>query len=331
MSKLTDVAATSHTVSVTAMEEASRLGMRTADIDHMLLALTVNEQVAGQVLRSLGVTLGAAREAVAAQHAEQIAALGIRTEAPEPGRITFHETGVGEWSERAIDLIKRSAQGKKRGDAAALLRELVAEPSGFIDAILHRLGTTPGDVIDRLDVADRPEAAAARAEDPDAISGSSTCFIPASIPEVWGLLADPSRMPIWEPTVGRVDDVPGHARVGASWGAGPSTVQSGSKPARIRPGTESMRVEILACAQQQLLEWRLSWPDAPKTNMKRTRVELEPAAGGTQLRLVLAWERSTARAGRRPRLRRWLLRPLHRFALWIQLNQLGASISRAFR
>lgn len=38
MSKFTDAAVTSHTLSVTAMEEASRLGQRTADIDHMFLA-----------------------------------------------------------------------------------------------------------------------------------------------------------------------------------------------------------------------------------------------------------------------------------------------------
>lgn len=32
MSKITDIAATGHALSVTAMEEASRLGQRTADI-----------------------------------------------------------------------------------------------------------------------------------------------------------------------------------------------------------------------------------------------------------------------------------------------------------
>lgn len=49
MSKFTDAATTSHTLSVAAMEEASRFGQRSTDIDHMFLALVVSEQVAGQV------------------------------------------------------------------------------------------------------------------------------------------------------------------------------------------------------------------------------------------------------------------------------------------
>ncbi len=117
MSRITAAAATSHTLSVTAMEEASRLGQHKVDIDHMLLALVVSEQVAGQVLRSFGVTLDAAREAVDTQHAEQLASLGIRTEMPTPGRITFHETGISEWSPRAQEVIKSSAEGKNSGDA----------------------------------------------------------------------------------------------------------------------------------------------------------------------------------------------------------------------
>lgn len=39
MSKLTAAAATSHTLSVTATEEASRLGDRTVGIDHLFLAI----------------------------------------------------------------------------------------------------------------------------------------------------------------------------------------------------------------------------------------------------------------------------------------------------
>ena len=52
MSRITAAAATSHTLSVTAMEEASRLGQHKVDIDHMLLALVVSEQVAGSRSRS---------------------------------------------------------------------------------------------------------------------------------------------------------------------------------------------------------------------------------------------------------------------------------------
>ncbi len=51
MSKFTTSLATSHNLSLAAMEEASRVGQRTADIDHLFLALVMNKDVAGQVLR----------------------------------------------------------------------------------------------------------------------------------------------------------------------------------------------------------------------------------------------------------------------------------------
>ncbi len=47
MSRFTDSASTSYSLSITAMEEASRVGQREADIDHLFLALTVSEQTAG--------------------------------------------------------------------------------------------------------------------------------------------------------------------------------------------------------------------------------------------------------------------------------------------
>ncbi len=115
MSKFTDAAATSHTLSIAAMEEASRVGQRTADIDHLFIALVLNEQTAGQVLRSLGITLSAARDAVDKQHAEQLAALGVQAVA-EPGKIVFHETRGCEWQERAVELIRRASRGDKRRD-----------------------------------------------------------------------------------------------------------------------------------------------------------------------------------------------------------------------
>src|SRR5690606_41760640 len=92
MSRFLSMAATMQTLSLAAMEEASREGRREADIEHLLLALTLNEQTAGQVLRRKGVTLEAVRTAVAAQHARQLSSLGVTTDAGQPGRIGFHET-----------------------------------------------------------------------------------------------------------------------------------------------------------------------------------------------------------------------------------------------
>src|SRR5690606_16041423 len=68
MSAFLNTAATMQTLSVAGMEEASRDGRREGDLEHVLLALVLSEQSAGQVLRGLGITLDAARLAVREQH-----------------------------------------------------------------------------------------------------------------------------------------------------------------------------------------------------------------------------------------------------------------------
>lgn len=330
MSKFVDAAATSHTLSVTAMEEASRFGQRTADIDHLFLALVVNEQLAGQVLRSMGITLGSARAAVAGQHAEQIASLGVDAELPGQGPIVFHETRGYDWSERSVEIIKRANGGRKRGDAAAVLRELVAEPSGLIAAILQRLDVTAQAVIDNLDEAERllgdatPRSPAA----PGALSGTRECFVPAAVEEVWELLADAARLPEWDSSIGAVEDVPSDARPGDAWTARTATCQPDGTPIRVKPGFETQRVELLTRQRCQRLAWLFTLPDAADANARRVQVELAPAAGGTQLVVSLAW---VPRPGRRRSAIRWLMRPLTRLTIWMQLSHLAGGISRAFR
>lgn len=330
MSKFTDAASTSHTLSVVAMEEASRVGQRTADIDHLFLALVLSEQVAGQALRSLGITLDAARQAVADQHAEQLATLGVHAAVPEPGRIVFHETDGYEWGVRAAELIKRANERGRSGDAAAVLRELVVEPSGMIEVILDRLGTTPKEVIAKLDEAERhpcqrPQQAARNS----ALSGVSEVFVPASAEQVWELLTTTSRMPEWEPSIGSVEHAPAAARVGDTWVVRARADRPDGKPIPIKPGFARQQVELVALEDARLIEWRFTHPEAPQANARCLRLELESVAGGTQLRLGLAWEPNPDRPRRpSPGL---VVRPVQRFMLWIQLSQLGGSISRAFR
>lgn len=330
MSKFTVAATTSHALSVAAMEEASRFGQRTADIDHLFLAFTVSEQSAGQVLRSCGITLDAAREAVAAQQSEQLAALGVQIAAPEPGGIVFHKTGGYEWSDRAVELLKRASEGDKRGDAAAVLRELVAEPSGMIDAILHRLNTTPELIVAALDeAAHYPALRPQFSPRAHTLASVSEAFAPASPERVWELLATPSHMPDWEPGLGSVTHAPEALRVGDVWTAFTLTERPDGKPTSVKPNFMTQRVELVALEEPRLIEWRFSYPEAPKANTRHIRIEIEPAAGGSQLHLTLAWERNSDRP-RRPLLR-LVMRPVHRLVLWMQLSQLGSGISRTFR
>ena len=330
MSTLTEAARTSHALSLTAMEEASRVGQRTADIDHLLIALVLTEQIPGQVLRSFSMTLDSVRQAVAEQHLDQLAALGIQTAAPAPGTIVFHETDGYEWSDRALGILTRASKHGKRGNAAAVLRELVGEPSGMIEAILARCDTTPAAVTARLDDAERTLThTPRRTVRGDALSGSSEAFVPASPEQVWELLADPSRMPEWEPSLEHVGGAPATMNVGEIRTVTARTARADGKAIRVKPDFITQHVELLAREEPRLIEWRFTFPEAPLSNARCIRVELEPAAGGTHLRLALAWERNPNRA-RRP-IPGGLMRPLYRFALWLQLSQLGGGIARAFR
>lgn len=330
MSKFTVTAATMQTLSRAAAEEASRLGDRTGDIDHLLLAIVVSEQVGGQVLRTLGITLERAREAVESQHAEQLGSLGIRANASGPGRITFHEVPEFSWNQRALDLLGRAGQGEKRGDAAAVLRELLDERSGLIEAILERLDNTPEQVRDLLDEAGRFPATPQHVFDPRSSSGTGESHVPAPLDEVWNLLADPTRMPEWEYASGSVEDVPAELAVGSAWTVHALETAPDGKSMRVRPDRQNWRVELSALEPRRAIEWTTTWFDAPTSNTRRVRIELEPSAGGTHLLISLAWQRKPG-ARRALPLVRWAMRPLVRAAIWLQISQLGASIGRVFR
>jgi uncharacterized protein YndB with AHSA1/START domain len=323
------MAATAQALSITAMEEASRRGQREADIDHLFLALVISEQVAGQVLRWIGITLDAARAAVAAQHAAQLESIGIAADLPEDDRIVFHETGGYEWTRRALDIFNRASEQGRRGDAAAVLRELVAEPSGTIADLLARLETSPAEVLARLDEAEQmPARPAPGTTTSKALSGFAEKFIPAPVDQVWAMLADPGRMAEWEPGIGSVEQVDDSGRFGDTWTGHAPTHRPDGKPFNIRPEFQRLQVDLLAADEASLIAWRFSYPDAARANSRRITIALEPAAGGTQLGITLEWERDPER---RRRVLGLLLRPWHRFAVWMQLAQIGGAISRAFR
>jgi uncharacterized protein YndB with AHSA1/START domain len=138
------------------MEEASRCGQTETDLEHMLEALAIDEGAGGEALRDEGLTLDAVRAAVAEQHADQLQSIGVAAPAPAPGRITFYETEGYNWTRRAAAVFERADQRKSRAatlrePSAGFLRALLAEPSGQIEDLLARLGTSRARVLARLD------------------------------------------------------------------------------------------------------------------------------------------------------------------------------------
>ena len=154
MSKIGQIVATSYGLSMAASEEASRFSAHEIDVEHVLLALVIDDGTAGQVLRAMGIRLDAARDAVASQHRDQLASLGIAAEMPEEARIRFPQQGASDWSDRALKLLTDAGSRGKSGDTTAVLRELLVEPSGTAEGILTRLGRAPAAIAERLDDAE---------------------------------------------------------------------------------------------------------------------------------------------------------------------------------
>ncbi|UTT53039.1 SRPBCC family protein [Microbacterium maritypicum] len=325
MSRFTHAAATMHTLSLAAMEEASRFGVRDADIDHLLLALTIDPDTGGQILRGMGAGLDTARAAVAAQHAAQLELVGIASDPDGLGRIVFHETSGYEWTERALTVLKEASSGDRRGDSAAVLRTLIDEPSGLIEEILRRIDVDPGVLSARLDDVQRLRLAPQQARDTHTLSGTRSLFAPASRDDVWALLSSASRIPEWDPAVGTIDadDTTG------PWEAESRTQAPDGRPVRVKDEFRRQRVELMECERPSLIRWRFSYPDAVRSNPRLVDFELEHAAGGTQIRATLTWETTRGRGGRR--LVRALLKPLHRLLVFTQLAQIESGITRVFR
>lgn len=329
MNKFVRAASTSQSLSLAAMEEASRLGLREADIEHLFLALVISEQSAGRALRSLGIDLEAARRAVEGQHAAQVASLGVETSFPNAGRIVFHETGGYEWSTRASDLLARSGGKDKDGDAAAVLRELVTEPSGLIAGILHRLGTTSDVILERLDQSGAPDEkrAPAATRQKGVASGSTDTFVPAPIEEVWAFLADPAHIQQWEMSVGSIDHSEQDAVPGMLWQGYAPLRRPDGKPVKVRPEFRRRSIELVHAHRPDRIAWRFSYPDASRSRPSLTEFGLSATEGGTQITVTASWFRH----------RGWRmlvglpLRPAQKFILWITLFQTGGAISRAFR
>lgn len=339
MGKFSRSAATSYDLSLAAMEEASRDGLREADLAHLLMALSISEQVGGQVLRAAGVTLQRVRQAVAEEREVQLRALGVDRASVTPGPIVFHQTGGYEWSRRAQRVLTRANSRGRDGTASAVLRELLDEPSGAIVSLLGGLGVTRGELVAELDAVERLTASGAGGGVPSGggvLQRSAVTFVPATVSDVWALLADPARMPEWDILLGEVE-VPDESRArvprpGETWEGRAKSERPDGAPLKIRQALRRTVVELLAFRPEELISWRMTTPDEPRANARRVTVGLEPAAGGTRLNISFAWEavvREPASIARR--VRRLLMTPAMRFAVWMQLSQIGSGISRVFR
>ncbi len=178
--------------------------------------------------------------------------------------------------------------------------------------------------------------------------------MPAPVDEVWALLADPARMPEWDPGIGSVETATGAdaaasssttdvaantispgisdaagPRPGVAWTGLARTERPDGAPIRIKPEFRRQRIELVAREEGSLIAWRFTYPDASRANTRSVEIALEPAAGGARLTITLSWIRNPRR--RALPLLGLIMRPLVRYAIWMQLSQIGGGISRVFR
>lgn len=327
MSRFTHAAATMHTLSLAAMEEASRFGVRDADIDHLLLALTIDPDTGGQILRGMGAGLDTARAAVAAQHAAQLELVGIASDTDGLGRIVFHETSGYEWTERALAVWTEASSGGRRGNSAAVLRALVDEPSGLIDEILRRLGLDPDALKSRLDDAQNLGLSRPAMFEKNSFSGKRSIFVPAPVDDVWELLSSATRIPEWDHVV---DEVHASATGVGPWEAATATSRNG-KPVAVRDSSRRQQIYLDRFEDSAYVTWRFTYPDSSNDTARVVTFALEHAAGGMQLHMTLTWAGTRRRRRVVRQVLRTVLGPTLRLLVYIQLTQMESGITRVFR
>ncbi|XBH23100.1 Clp protease N-terminal domain-containing protein [Jonesiaceae bacterium BS-20] len=334
MNKFVRTAQTNQSLSLAAMEEASRTGLREADIDHLFLALVINDQAAGRVLRECGISIEGARRAVQEQHGAQLAELGIEAVFPQSGQIVFHQTNGYQWSKRAADILARSAGKNKDGDASAVLRELLAEPSGLITGVLGKLRVTSAALLGELELAETLQTPGTFVvpQVKGWMSSSTSVFVPAPVAEVREFLIDPAKVPEWHVGVGSIELDPetlvnSETLMNSTWSAHAPVTGPNGKATKIKPQFRRLHIERSLTRHDEQVEWRITHPDSPRNRPLLTTIVLVQTTGGTQVSITNAWQ---AQGGWRKPIA-WVLRPIQKFFVWFQMFHMGGATSRAFR
>ena len=329
MSTFRAAAATMQQLSQAGMEEASRHGLRVGDLEHLFAALVLNDQLAGRALRTIGLSLEGVRDATHRMNAAHLQRLGVTTMTAEPQRIVFQETRGYEWTPRAMDVLT-AAGGKNAGDAEAVLRALLTEPSGLMDDLLAHLDTSADAVRTALaaEAAQPTPLSNGTLKSPDKRGLLVEIFVPAPSAAVWSLLADPARLPEWHYLIGSVEvDTAAEIVPGVIWAVLAPTHQPDGTPVRVKERFRRHQMQLLVMEQPNRISWRSSYPDFPRRRAIELSIQITAVAGGCQ---VLATSSGTPG----PRWKTLLfspVRPLQRFLDWISLTQITAGISRAFR
>ncbi|MFK4790598.1 SRPBCC family protein [Microbacterium sp. ZW T5_56] len=318
MSRLAATLAASQTLSMAGFAEAARHHRTVADLDDLLIALTVDDGLGGQALRAGGVQRDDLRTAIVATRAHRLAALGIAVVSPEPEDSSGRHMTRCEWSGRVLQLFQ--SVPVTHDFSATILRAVLDEPSGHVAEVLAHTTLDRAELERVLDAAgDTPPP---RPIDTGVLSGSVGVHVAAPVEVVWDLLADPLRLHEWAPSVGES----ALSMDNGSWLATTPAAGPDGRPLRVRDGIRHQHWTLLGASMPTHVEWQVTYPDLPRANRQRLLLELAPSAGGARVDVTVQWHRT---APGRSGLGR-ILRPFTRWATRQGARSTAQAITNVF-
>lgn len=294
-----------------ANEEALRAGHARVDVDHLLLGLLVVDGDAAASLMRAGVSLGSAREALAAQDRDDLRPLGLDESLTDADWLPPVPLQYAAELLPPTDATRAVAKEHPRWRATdlRLLEQLVADPQAPSARLLRRLGiedpaalATAGKVARR---ASWSGAGVTRVE----------MTVPVSADALWGTVADPARRPEWDEDAGVVEILDELA-----FKVTPRFVVESAEEGRAGwlAGTE-VTYRVIDETPGHFVEWEVSYPrrEDQKPYFERESIEVTPTDGGTRLTLTASNSRS------RSRLVRWLFDWSGRYQLRVRAQALA--------
>ena len=320
MSRIAAALGASQTLSMAGFAEAARHHRTVADLDDLLVALTVDDGLGGQALRAGGVERDDMRAAIAATRAERLSRLGVAVDAPEPDDSVARRSTRCEWSPRVLQLFQ--SVPATHDFSATVLRAVLNEPSGHAIDVLARTALNRVELERVLDAA-RDAPSPSPHTGTGVLRGSAAVHVVAPIDDVWALLADPHRLHEWAPSVGE----PAREQEDGAWSTTAPAAGPDGRPLRMREGVRQQRWVLVDAIEPTTIEWTVTYPELARANRQQLLLELAPSGSGTRLRVTVEWHRTVAG---RPVLGR-LLRPFTRWATRQGARSTAHAITEAFR
>lgn len=290
--------------------EALRAGHAQIDADHLLLALLVLDGDAAAGLVAAGVSLDAAREALAGVERDDVLALGLGAELADASWLpAVTSPASAPLLPLAPTVNDVGAHYRLRQESDLwLLARLIEDPQGPAARLLRRLGVDGTAV-----VAARPKAA-------DRPTWSRSTRIELTVPvaatALWRIVDDPTRRPEWDREAGEVEVIDERTFV-----VTPRLVlESNTTGLGSWLAEKVVTFRVIDQSPGTFVEWELTYPRRPaqRPYLERQSVELTPVEGGT--RLTLAESGSQSRFGL---VRRWFAATGRR-----ELRQLAQALSQ---